>query len=341
MSNHDPKVWEYLEADIPRRDAFTARVAFPALSKAVLAAIDSDGKRHFLISLSSTDEDLNDSRSRGVRVTTDLLRVKKVGEISSESRYVDILCLNSDGFEAFYLLGRDIADALAPGNVSVAEGVHRTLEKWRYFWGKPPSSQLTKNEVVGLLTELWFLDIWLLPHNSIHDVVFGWRGPYGSRHDYEWDGISVEAKGTTSVDRISHWINGIEQLAPPDHGQLLLFSLQLREENGGNFTLPALINDCRNKIGNDYESLEIFDSALVQTGYSPVHDEDYDRLRFRVVSEALYEVRGSFPRLISDSFRNGVPSGVGEVEYRINLQRFDSFIVAHRPEEFKLQEKTR
>jgi hypothetical protein len=45
-----------------------------------------------------------------------------------------------------------------------------------------------------------------------------------------------------------HRINGRDQLAPPELGELLFFSLRLHEEGGATNTLPSVIAACRAQI---------------------------------------------------------------------------------------------
>lgn len=68
-------------------------------------------------------------------------------------------------------------------------------------------------------------------------------------------------------------------------------------------------------------------------GYSPLHDEEYSKFRFRVVDEKLYRVTDEFPSLTPDSFKGGLPSGVSYVEYAINLDGFENLCVATSPKD--------
>jgi hypothetical protein len=131
----------------------------------------------------------------------------------------------------------------------------------------------------------------------------------GSRHDYEWPGTSVEVKASTSTRGRIHRINGLDQLSPPQNGKLYFFSLMLREETGATNTLPALIASIVTKLNADEEALSRFETTLAQTGYSPVHDEEYSKLHLRVAQEGLYAIKDDFPRLNTEQFKNGVPAG--------------------------------
>lgn len=222
---------------------------------------------------------------------------------------------------------------LSKPEVVPADTVKRVLAKWRRFWGLLPRTVLSKEEVIGLFAELWFFLVWLIPAAGSSTTVQRWRGPMGSRHDYEWPGRSVEVKATTSVRGRIHQINGLDQLSPPEHGELYLFSLQLREEAGADNTLLSLIAAILSQLNSDVDALSRFETILAQTGYSPVHDEEYAKLRLRIVAEGLYAVKNDFPRLSTEQFKNGIPAGIERVEYETNLNTFEHLIIARTPRE--------
>ena len=323
--------WNALSANLPRGEALRAKVAFPEKTENLLIAVDADGKRHLLIPLSEGEEELNDTKSRGVRVESKKLQVRGKGPGEGLSKYIDILCQDNAGFGAFDVIGRELADALAtPGQKS--DKVRNALARWRRFWGQVPAALLTREEIIGLFAELRFLSMWLMPFVSPKEAMARWRGPDGARHDFEWKGRSVEVKGTTSHRGRIHLIHGVEQLERPERGDLLFFSVLLREEGGASYTLPKIIAECRAGFAVDEESLEKFESALGRLGYSPAHDEEYLKLRFRVADEALYGVKDSFPRITAATFREGVPAGVEAVKYEINLAGHDALIISRAPD---------
>jgi hypothetical protein len=83
----------------------------------------------------------------------------------------------------------------------------------------------------------------------------------------------------------------------------------------------------------DADSLSRFEKALAQVGYSPAHDEEYAKLRLRIVEEGLFSVRDDFPRLTVMQLVAGIPSCVERVEYEINLSGFDHLRIATRATE--------
>ncbi len=169
---------------------------------------------------------------------------------------------------------------------------------------------------------------------GISAAIEQWRGPFGARHDFEQIGRSVEAKATLSARGAIHRINGLDQLAPPEDGELLFFSLRARDEAGASNRLADLVIQCRGVIGADADALTRFESALLLAGYSPLYEEEYGKRRLRVTAEELFKVETNFPRLTAATFPDGVPGGVESVDYEINLSAFAHLRIATNPAEF-------
>lgn len=324
MSHIDPQVWTRLANERVQGETLWARRAAPEVTDRLVGALDADGKRHLLVLLRTGEPEVQDSQSRGVAVVTRELAVPG----HEAGRYLDVTCHDPAGQEAFDLIGGELAERLSSGRETAPECVLRVLAKWRRFWGQLPRQILSREEQLGLFAELWFLSVWLIPRIGTAAAVARWRGPFASRHDFEWAGRSVEVKATTSTRGRIHRVNGLDQLTPPELGELLFFSLRLREEAGATNTLPLIITGCRAQLELDSDSLNRLESALAQVGYSPAHDEEYAKLHVRVIEEGLFRVRENFPRVTAAQFTAGVPPGVERVEYEINLSGFDHLCIA-------------
>jgi hypothetical protein len=330
MSRISRDIWDRLADSEFHGDALWARMAAPDLTKRLFAALDSAHRRHLLVPLKSGEASFSDRRSRGLEVVTREMTLPEHGV----GRYLDIVCHDPAGHEAFDLIGGDLAAELADPSAKASKVVERILEKWRRFWAQASRGMLTREEQVGLFAELWFLLLWLIPKFGIDDALAAWRGPHGARHDFEMSALSVEAKASTSVRGRIHRINGVDQLSPPEGGALLLFSMQLREERGASNTLPMLVNRVREALKERNTALSQFEAALVEAGYSEARAEEYAKAKLRVVDEALYRVENDFPRITPDLFSGGIPGGVEEVGYTINLSGFDRLICARAPGEW-------
>lgn len=327
MSPIAPEVWARLEQGRPVGDNLTARQA--ASASRLQCALDSEGRRHLLIALQDKEEELRDIQSRGIHVETRDLIVRG----QPAARYLDMQCLDATGFPALDLIGGELVTELLKPDAVPAAIVKRVLAKWRRFWGLLPRTMLSREEIVGLFAELWFFLVWLLPAAGPVAASERWRGPMGSRHDYEWPGTSVEVKASTSTRGRIHRINGLDQLSPPQDGVLYFFSLLLREEAGATNTLPALIATIAAKLNTEEEALSRFETTLAQTGYSPIHDDEYSKHHLRIAAEGLYAVKDDFPRLNTDQFQTAIPPGIERVEYEINLNAHDHLKIAGSPGE--------
>lgn len=322
------EVWTSLELIKVRGPSLAARLAVPESSSDLFCAVSSDRKRHFIIPLKQEDRDFKDSISRGLTVESKEMVLASGGA----NRYLDLECHDRAGHEAFDLIGNDLAKLLVDSNSNPIETVSRVLAKWRRFWGQIPVSKLSKESIIGLFGELWFLSTWLVPRYGT-DIVEAWRGPFGSRHDFEFPGKSIEVKTTISPRGRIHHINGLDQLEPPMDGSLYLFSLRLNEESGAADSLLSIIESCSQQLSEDANSLSLFETALINVGYSPLQAMEYSLLRFRVIEETLFDVREGFPRIHANDFTSGLSGAVERVEYILNLNTFEDFCVAKNSEE--------
>ena len=310
---HDLSVW--------------ARPAMPAITSRLLAGTGPDGKRHLLIRLQDDEADLSDAQSRGISAETSEFN----GPGEPAHRYLDITCHETMGHDGFDMIGGELADRLAAGTDSAPEAVASVLAKWRRFWSQVPRKLLSREEQLGLFAELWFLTYWLIPMVGPIEAVRRWRGPFKARHDFEWTGRAVEVKATTSTRGPIHWINGIEQLVAPTDGDLLVFSLRVREEASATSTLPALVLKANEAVATNSMAQTMLEAALAEAAYEPAQEADYSVLRLRVLGQGLYAVRDDFPRLTPDSLNAGMPSGVEHLEYEINLGTFGHLCLAREP----------
>ncbi len=327
VTSISPDVWSQLERSRPNGDELLGRQAAPDASHRLLAAVDSRGRRHILVALDPADPQFRDTSSRGLTVLTQELVLAG----HPNARYIDMACEDVLGHNMFDLIAGEMAQRLHSAQENPAEIVSRVLAKWRRFWGQLPRQMLSREAQIGLFTELWFLTYWLLPAVGATVSIRMWRGPLGARHDFERPSLSIEAKGTASTRGRLHKINGLQQLDPPQGGELLFFSLRLREEAGATNTLPLLIQACRQRVAIDPDAEGIFETTLSTAGYLATHEEEYSKTRWRVIEDILLSTRHGFPRIHAELFESGIPAGVEEIEYTINLSTFENLVVAAKP----------
>ncbi len=316
--------WRDLEA---RPVAYGSLNARRLTDVAAVLAVDQQARRHVLLPINRLEEGFNDTRSRGLVVLSRMLEV----ENEPSRPFLDLCGTDPAGRDAFNVVATELVDQLRRGVASV-EAVASSLAKWRRFWSTAPLEGLTPEEIRGLFGELWFLLVWLLPHG--HEQVRHWVGPQGARSDFQWQGLSIEAKTTNSGRGHIHRINGIDQLDPPDDGRLLMYSLRLREEAASSNSLASLALAISQELSNRPELNGIFEDQLAAAGYSSLHADRYREIRFRIVDERLYRVEEDFPRLSATTFARGVPMGIERIEYEVNLETCPHLVVAAAPAAF-------
>jgi hypothetical protein len=328
MTSISQETWDKLT--LPSGGKLMARPALPEVTPRLLCAVDASGGRHLLIALDASDEEYNDRKSRGISATTRELTIHG----NSPERYFDIECLDASGHPILDLMGGEIARGLTDQTKQTADIIRRIMTKWRRFWGQLSQPIMSYEEQLGLFAELWFFSQWLLPKFG-PDIIMNWKGPWGSRHDFEWVDKSIEVKATTNIRGRIHQIHGLTQLENPENGPLYLFSVSLREENGATNTLPGLIEKCRDRLTSSEEGVAYFENSLAHLGYSPIFEDEYSKLKLRIVEDILFQVVDDFPKLTVKNFSDGISDGIERVDYEINLNTFDHLIIAKLPNQLQ------
>lgn len=265
--------------------------------------------------------------TRGLRAET--------AEISVESDpidvWVDISCTDRSLNRTFLAVAGDLVSNMAK-STDPLDAVQQTLQTWRWFWGVD-SDALSEAGALGLFGELWFLDRWTPFPNAVN----AWHGPESDRHDFSSPQLSVEVKttGSHAVGAPRHHIATLDQLDAPSAGRLFLFSLHAIPEADAGNSLPTLIDRLRSRLSQRADLLTKLDQGLALAGWSPAAA---DRLQttYRVAAERLYHVGDEFPRLTRTSFVGGLPNGVDDVGYSLDLAACAQWLVASSADEASL-----
>ncbi|MDQ4043998.1 MAG: PD-(D/E)XK motif protein, partial [Chloroflexota bacterium] len=188
-------------------------------------------------------------------------------------------------------------------------------------------------DALGLFAELWFLHRWTTGSPSVIDA---WTASAGSRHDFQSPTRSVEVKAAArrADGAVLHRVQHLDQLADPEQGQLFLFSLHVVRDQLAQNTLPNLVERVAAALQGEPLARDEFSRKLGRRGYSPAHAHAYNT-PYRVLSERLYTVTAGFPRLIGGSFANGLPTGIADVSYVIDMAVCDPWLVASGPDQWQ------
>ena len=288
--------------------------------------MDGLGHRHLLIQVPDTTVPVSQRETKSLEVVTIRFQVGS----NPEALYVDLACTDQNQHPTFSAFAQDLIRSLRTSSASLRDSILNTLARWRAFWSTMAVG-LTREDVLGLFGELWFMRRWLGQVGA--HVIDRWQVTEGARHDFQWPTASVEVKTTavrTAGDPI-HQISGLDQLADPEQGQLFLFSLQVCDDALATNTLHTLVEGLAGDLQDDFAALTALNEKLALRGYT-LTDKQAANCTFRVIAERLYRVDEGFPRLVRSTFQpNGLPAGVVDVGYAIDLSACQPWLIATSP----------
>ncbi|WP_168354969.1 PD-(D/E)XK motif protein [Clostridium sartagoforme] len=228
--------------------------------------------------------------------------------------------LDKDKLTIFYKFCEDIIESTRNAKCSsyLAYIIAR-WNKWRSMFKRQNTELLTENQVVGLIGELLFLRDYMIITYGKKDALISWGGPSKSHKDYEikdtWYEIKTVRQGASKVK-----ISSIEQLDSNLEGNLVVYTLEATNENvEGCIRLNSLVNELL-IIFEEFEMMSLFQSKLIEVGYSC--EEEYDNYNYRFINRTIYTVKEGFPRISLSDLIEGV---VG-VSYDISLENINKFI---------------
>lgn len=234
-------------------------------------------------------------------------------------RFLDLICLSPDLESVFGELVDEMLVRIARDERCV-DAVRSTIEDFRALLMRAAAGRITRSMVAGLIAELLVLNRLL---DRTPSAWKAWLGPTGDRHDFRAGNTSLEVKSSLRPGASRVAINSLDQLEIPTGGSLHLLRFVLEPVSNGMLNVSSLARNALSK-SDDREKLN---ELLAAVGCSNVDAEEWNRYSFRCESEALYEVRAGFPRLVLSMLTGGIaPHGVHEVAYYIDLSVAEPFL---------------
>lgn len=303
--------WTELEAEQPTGEHRLRVSHLPIVvehGSHLAVAVDHEGYRHVLVPIAS---------HRKVRPGLDgpvlSLRRRPLEDEDSYQTYADLACLRSDLNDLFTELCVDVLGAAGEMPDNPAKALNHVLDRWKELF-RTSGVPLTGERLTGLFGELTVLSRLLESDPSAHRL---WRGPGGYRHDFASAFTAVEVKSGTADEGRRPRIHGLDQLEPPENGQLSLVWLRMSrapETLGVRFV--DLIDRVLRLCDDENALLELLASA----GYHLADAERYRSVAFDVTEERWYRVTQDFPGLTTGRLvAAGIPMSAMDVEYTIDL----------------------
>jgi hypothetical protein len=296
-----------LAADVGGDTGFLTS-ALPVVSNAgpLLAAIDVDGGRHVLVPLAPRQTVREDHDGRAVH-----LRVRALQTADVYRRYADLVLVDDDLTEEFTTLCAEVMVAVESDPDRPLRALRRVLSRWRSLLAGS-SQKLTTHALVGLFGELIVLRRLL---DADGGAVAWWFGPTGAVHDFRHGLRALEVKTSLITEGTSVHIHGVDQLEPPENGELALAWLRVRRSADGR-SVPDLLNEVKAVA----DEPDLVDARVRALGYDHVDRPHYDAVRLTLVEETNFRVDGEFPRVTRAMLRGAANDpAVSELTYAIDL----------------------
>jgi hypothetical protein len=210
------------------------------------------------------------------------------------------------------------------GRIRNGEGGHSALaeaiDEFRNLLTRSRHA-VEKSRILGLMGELIFLSK-ALDCNS--ESVDFWTGPTGARRDFLFPQAAVEIKTTQQSMGRNVTIHSLAQLATDDAESLFVMFYRLEEDPGKGTSVSELVQAIKLRL----DSVDDFEEKLELIGYSAACADAWDAFRWTLLEAQSYQVCDGFPRVIVTSFPDGLPLGVSQVNYQLDLDQAKEYRVS-------------
>jgi hypothetical protein len=230
-----------------------------------------------------------------------------------------LLLKDMKDWEIFLILCNDLINEMKEQNEEIIVNVLKRLERWQKLLQKTNSRILSKEEQMGLYSELKVLRDHIIPKYGCADGIHSWVGALGDKQDFLLENLAIEIKSYRMSSSKAIWISSKEQLNS-DKNPLYLFACALNEGESGE-TIADLVQSIAGQI--EVEGLlNEFIEKVERYGYiREIHKDTLSK--FGLEQVAGYEVREGFPRISLHQ----VSPWIKEVKYSIDLTGCSDFKV--------------
>jgi hypothetical protein len=236
--------------------------------------------------------------------------VTRLAENQVTRSYLVVTCLDRGLERGFADLAESVLGRIEAGEGSFA-AYASAVDDFRALFSQTPRGSVDEWRIRGLVAEL--LQLERLVALDCRAVRL-WFGPAKDRHDFRGGVNAIEVKSTRRhTGKVT--INGLEQLAAPAGGALLLRRYILEPSPGG---AVSVATSFRRLLAAGASSGELL-AHLKDMECPDPEAEAWNYVTFNVEGFDTFRVVGGFPRLTPASFAEGVPAGVSEVTYGIDL----------------------
>ena len=221
-----------------------------------------------------------------------------------ESKNVYWTCfdlLNEDIRKTFFVFCGSLIDAvetIEAENVAL-QSLKTRYTMWKSMFKDPNAAKVSRESVMGLFGELYFLNEFMIDRFGVRTAVASWGGPEPNSKDFstgtDWYEVKTVGANATKIN-----ISSLTQLSSDYIGKLVVIKAESMAESfdNGKSNIGELLNSIIGKI-EDEDSEEQFLMKLTSCGID-LNDSTL-AMTFDVKSVHSYIVDDKFPRLTENN----------------------------------------
>lgn len=238
---------------------------------------------------------------------------------SSTPNKLIILLKDTKDWEIFLILCNDLIRVMKEHDEDIIINVMKRLERWQKLLRKSTFRIMSKEEQMGLYSELKILLDYIIPAYGDSAGIHGWVGALGDKQDFLLENFAIEVKSFRMTSGNVVWISSKEQLNS-EKNPLYLFACALNEAGSGE-TIADLVKSIIGTIKNE-NLLSEFTEKVEEYGYFP--EIPQETLSMFVLEQVTsYEVREGFPKIALEYVSPLIPN----LKYSIDLSGCSPFKV--------------
>ncbi|GAB6424554.1 TPA: PD-(D/E)XK motif protein [Bacillus cereus] len=238
---------------------------------------------------------------------------------TSTPNHLILLLKDLTDWELFLVLCNDLVHALKEYDEDIIKNIVKRLERWQKLLQRETLKIMSKEEQMGLFSELKILQDYLIPKYGYGIAIRSWVGALGDKQDFLLENLAIEVKSYRITAGHSVWISSKEQLNS-EKQPLYLFGCALNEVTSGE-TIADLVQSISEQVETE-KLLNEFIDKVEQYGYiSEIQQESLSKLRLEKING--YEVEEEFPKI---SLNHVLPL-IKNMKYSIDLSGCSQFEV--------------
>ena len=189
---------------------------------------------------------------------------------------------------------------------------------WQKAFTRTNGKLLSFEQIKGLIGELCFLKMWMLPKYGPDKAIESWSGIEATDQDFTCDDTWFEVKSTVSGSPTVK-ISSVEQLDVSRDGHLVVVILdKTSDADTSKITLNSMVDVVIESIPSKVLQ-DNLKNRLLAYGY--FYDKEYEKYGFKYNGMTLYSVNSEFPCLRKSS----IPVAVQNAKYELSLAAIDVF----------------